>query len=69
MAQLKWDGDELFLGKTKMAEVRQRGEKPALHEYVLGPEDKVSPPYERKEDARSDCMHAVMRLLKSAGVS
>jgi hypothetical protein len=63
---LKWKGDELFLGKTKMAEVRAstHGDHAV---YVLGPEDKVSEPYESPEDARQDCETEVRRLLKAAG--
>jgi hypothetical protein len=70
-SKLQWKGDELFLGKTKMAEVRERGDARRAYpdfEYVLGPNDKVSKPYWYKEDARQDCMTEVLRLLKTAGV-
>lgn len=69
-ALLRWKGDEFFLGATKMAEVRSRHPEPdVVFDYVLGPEDFVSEPYQEKEDARQDCEAHVRRLLKSAGVA
>jgi hypothetical protein len=72
---LKWKGNELFLGKTKMAEVitvsvqGKTGKYDVeTFRYVLGPEDRVSEPYERAQDARNDCTDEVARLLKNAGV-
>lgn len=65
-AQLKWKGDELFLGTTKMAEVRTRAEG-IEYDYVLGPKDFVSEPYQSKDDARQDCWLHVCRLMKKAG--
>lgn len=62
---LKWKGDELFLGATKMAEVV--GITARAYRFVLGPDDHVSESYERKEDARNDCYDHVRRLLKKAG--
>jgi hypothetical protein len=64
-AQLKWDGDKLMLGKTKMAEVRTRAEG-IEYDYVIGPGDKVSEPYQDKDDARQDCFNEVLRLLRAA---
>jgi len=63
---LKWKGDELFLGATKMAEVRTRAAG-IEYDYVIGPTDHVSEPYQDKEDARQDCYDHVRRLLKKAG--
>lgn len=68
-AQLKWDGDRLMLGKTKMAEVRERGDVRRVYpdwEYIIGPGDKVSEPYQDKDDARQDCFNEVLRLLRAA---
>jgi hypothetical protein len=65
-ATLKWKGDELFLGKTKMAEVRTRAEG-LEYDYVLGPKDFVSEPYQGKNDARQDCLHRVRDMLAKAG--
>lgn len=65
-AELKWNGDELFLGKTKMAEVRTRCEGYEW-DYVIGPGDTVSEPYQRKADARQDCERAVREALRKAG--
>lgn len=63
---LKWKGDELFLGKTKMGLVMM---KPSVNGwvYVLGPEDSVSDPYQRKDDARQDCETVVRDMLSRAG--
>ena len=68
-AQLKWKGDELFLGKTKMAEVRVRlgGGVSVEHFYVLGPKDFVSEPYKEKSTARQECWKHVCDLLVKAG--
>ena len=63
---LRWRGDEFFLGATKMAEVRTRCEG-LEYDYVLGPNDFVSEPYQRKEDARQDCERHVRDLLQKAG--
>jgi hypothetical protein len=63
---LKWKGDELYLGKTMMAHVRPRTLEDG-YLYVLGPEDRVSDPYERKEDARQDCETVVRDMLARAG--
>jgi hypothetical protein len=70
-ATLKWKGDELFLGKTKMAGVRTRAEG-LEYDYVLGRDDEpeydhVSEPYREKEDARQDCETHVRGLLSRAG--
>lgn len=62
---LKWKGDELFLGATKMAEVKPL--EGHWWEYVIGPNDTTSEPYQVKEDARQDCLAHVQRLLKKAG--
>lgn len=64
---LKWKGNELFLGKTKMAHIRDNAEQSGLCEYVLGPEDRVSEPYQRKDDARQDCERVVRDMLARAG--
>jgi hypothetical protein len=69
---LKWKGDELYLGKTKMAEVMPVWSAPAKPEtetfqYVLGPNDKVSEPYQSKEDCRQDCETVVRDMLARAG--
>lgn len=64
-AQLKWDGDRLMLGKTKMAEVVTHQD--GLKRYHLGPDDKLSSGYERKEDCRQDCETEVRDLLAKAG--
>lgn len=69
---LKWKGDELYLGKTKMAEVMPVWSAPGAPEietfqYVLGPNDKVSEPYQRKQDARNDCTQVVRDMLARAG--
>jgi hypothetical protein len=64
---LKWDGNVLQIGKTQMAEVRTRCEG-LEYDYVIGPKDFVSEPYERKEDAHQDCERHIRRLLKKAGV-
>jgi hypothetical protein len=66
MVTLKWKGDELCLGATKMAEVRTRADG-LEYDYVLGPEDHVSEPYQDKEDCRQDCMRHVRDLLAKAG--
>jgi hypothetical protein len=69
-ARLTWKGNELYLGRTKMAEVRERGSERRMYpdyEYVLGPEDKISDPYQNKADARQACETEVRRLLKNAG--
>jgi hypothetical protein len=68
-ATLKWDGDELKLGATKMAEMftSQKNGAP-LYFYVLGPRDTMSEPYQSKDDARQDCFNEVQRLLRKAGV-
>lgn len=63
---LKWKGDELFLGATKMAYIGRLVET-NTYRYHLGPEDHVSEPYQEKEDARNDCYDHVRRLLKKAG--
>ena len=66
--KLKWDGDSLMLGRTKMAEVVSRPRVGVLvHAYILGPEDFVSDPYQSKDDARQDCKAHVRRLLANAG--
>lgn len=62
---LKWKGDELFLGKTKMADLEERPTRGGWV-YVLGPEDFVSEGYERMQDARNDCTSHVQRLLDKA---
>ncbi len=64
----KWEGDELHLGKTRMARLveEQEGEASPVFRYVIGPKDHVSEPYERKDDARQDCTSHVQRLLKKA---
>jgi hypothetical protein len=72
MATLKWDGDELKLGATKMAEVMPVWSAPGAPQtetfkYVIGPSDFVSEPYQDKDDARQDCFNAVHALLKKAG--
>jgi hypothetical protein len=64
---LKWKGDELYLGKTMMAHVRPSERLQRSFEYVLGPEDKVSTPYQDKDDARQDCLAVVRDLLAKAG--
>lgn len=70
---LKWKGDELYLGKTMMAHVRkEKGAsggwaEGAGWEYVLGPDDFVSPPYERKQDTMNDCFDRVRDMLARAG--
>jgi hypothetical protein len=66
MATLKWKGDELFLGATKMAHVRPMTREDG-YLYVIGPDDHVSEPYQDKEDARNDCCDHVRLLLKKAG--
>jgi hypothetical protein len=66
MVALKWKGDELYLGATKMAEVRTRAEG-LEYDYTIGPEDHVSEPYQDKEDAKQDCMRNVRDLLSKAG--
>jgi hypothetical protein len=66
-ATLKWDGDRLMLGKTKMAEVEHRPTRGG-YVYVLGrDEDFVSEGYQEKADARQDCWLHVCRLMKKAG--
>lgn len=68
---LKWDGDDLFLGKTRMARVREDGvdaRTATPYDYVVGPDDFISTPYERKDDARQDCERHVRELLRKAGV-
>lgn len=47
MTTLKWKGDQLFLGATKMAEVKKHAD--GVYRYHLGPDDHVSEPYEHKE--------------------
>ena len=70
---LKWDGDALYLGRTKMAEVASFPDEdhpPMIgpyHRYMIGPDDFTSTPYQRKEDARQDCERHVRQLLKAAG--
>lgn len=66
MAKLNWKGDELFLGATKMAEVRTRAEG-LEYDYVIGPKDHVSEPYQDKDDAKQDCERHVRDLLAKAG--
>lgn len=61
---LKWKGDELFLGTTKMAYLAFNG---PLTKYVIGPSDHVSEPYQSKDDAKQDCMRHVRDLLAKAG--
>ena len=74
-ALLRWKGNELRLGATKMAEVIQVATRGSgaydgvTFRYVLGPEDFVSEPYQEKDDARQDCEAHVRRLLKRAGVA
>lgn len=65
MVALKWKGDEMFLGKTKMGALEQRPTRGGWV-YVLGPEDFVSEGYESKDDARQDCQTHVRRLLDKA---
>ena len=65
MVTLKWKGDELFLGATKMAEVKPL--EGHWWNYVIGPNDTVSEPYQSKEDARQDCATVVRDLLAKAG--
>lgn len=75
MVTLKWKGDELFLGATKMAEVQLRGDTTGqrlgvaveLFRYVIGPNDHVSEPYQRKDDAKQDCMRHIRDMLAKAG--
>jgi hypothetical protein len=62
---LKWKGNELFLGKTKMAEVRPL--EGHWWEYVIGAEDRLSEPYQSKEDCRQDCETVVRDMLAQAG--
>lgn len=70
---LKWVGDELYLGKTKMAEVKglpDEDHPPVTgprYRYVLGPSDRVSEPYQDKDDARQDCESVVRDMLARAG--
>lgn len=64
MVTLKWKGDELFLGDTKMAEVQLALGAPR---YIVGPSDFVSGAYETKEDAKQDCLRHVRDLLAKAG--
>lgn len=64
---LKWKGDELYLGKTKMAHVREDKRAGGGWEYVLGPNDFVSVAHERKEDAVSHCYGRVRDMLARAG--
>lgn len=65
MVTLKWKGDELFLGATKMAEVKKHAD--GVCRYHLGPDDTISEPYQSKEDAKQDCMRHVRDLLAKAG--
>jgi hypothetical protein len=65
-AQLKWDGDKLMLGKTKMAEVSAFGVAATSYRWRHAAGD-WSTFYENKEDARQDCMTAVRSLLQKAG--
>jgi hypothetical protein len=66
-ATLKWDGDELKLGATKMAEVAAVDpswqEKGVHWRHTHGP---WSETYQEKEDAMQDCFNAVHALLKKA---
>lgn len=66
-AELKWKGDALYLGATKMAEVRRTVEDLMLWEYSIGPDDTVSAPYLEKDNARGDCELHVRDLLVKAG--
>jgi hypothetical protein len=67
-ATLKWDGDELKLGTTKMAEVAavdtQWQEKGFHWRHAHGP---WSETYQDKDDARQDCFNDVAAKLKKAG--
>jgi sarcosine oxidase delta subunit len=63
-ATLKWDGDELKLGATTMGEVWKHAD--GIYRYYLGQDDTISGAYERKDDARQDCLNAVRALLKKA---
>jgi hypothetical protein len=63
--KLKFERDELFLGKTRMGQVIKHSD--GMYRYHLGPDDHVSDPYESPEDARQDCLSHVRRLVKSAG--
>lgn len=69
--ELEWRRDELFLGATKLADVRPDTEHydAYLWRYVSEPDGHVSEPYESKEDAKSDCHDHVRRLLRKAGSS
>lgn len=74
MVTLKWKGDELFLGATKMAHVmpvavagKSGKYDETTHRYVVGPEDHVSDPYQDKDDAKQDCERHVRDLLAKAG--
>lgn len=64
--QLKWNGNELMLGKTKTGEVRASAHGDHAV-YVLGPDDFTSRPYENPDDCRQDCETHVRRLLAKAG--
>ena len=61
---LKWKGNALMLGRTKMAHLESEG---ADTLYVLGPRDFVFKPYKKSEDCRQDCEAHVRRQLKKAG--
>lgn len=73
MVTLKWKGDELFLGATKMAEVKGHPDEDSppvtgpCYTYVIGPDDHVSEPYQSKDDAKQDCHRHVRDLLGKAG--
>jgi hypothetical protein len=69
MVELKWKGDELMLGATKMAEVMPVWSYggASTYQYIIGPEDHISEPYQDKGDAKQDCMRHVRDLLSKAG--
>jgi hypothetical protein len=65
-ATLKWDGDELKLGTTKMAEVAAFGMGKDSFRWRHAAGD-WSEFYRDRDDARQDCENAVRALLKKAG--
>lgn len=64
---LKWKGDVLYLGATKMAEVKPvhdvLGDPPTAFSYVIGLCDHVSELFQSKVDAKQDAERHVRDLL------